>query len=268
MVAILGPTMGSSRLWAPPQPPPCWPGSTRASESTPRPRPGRFPLCCARAARPAPRSHRRVASAIRKLEDQGATFALAMTIAQSGALVHELSVTSLAPSSSDKEAAARWKRQESAAYVPPPSATWHETSPRSADSTRRKSKRSNHSSTEAPTTAPPKQWPTAHCHGVPAPAAGSTRPNTRPDWRSTPRCRPSPRGNQADALCDLAAALEAAGHTEPAADAYADAIRRYDRKEHRVGGRAPESRPVIRCHVPRPPAQSAANAGAPPAAAV
>lgn len=77
----------------------------------------------------------------------------------------------------------------------------------------------------------------------------------------------SPR-HQADALCDLAAALEAAGHTEPAADAYADAIRRYDRKEHRVGGRAPESRPVIRCHVPRPPAQSAANAGAPPAAAV
>jgi hypothetical protein len=40
---------------------------------------------------------------------------------------------------------------------------------------------------------------------------------------------------QADALFDLAAALNAAGHTEQAADAYIDAIRRYDLKEHRVG---------------------------------
>jgi class 3 adenylate cyclase len=40
---------------------------------------------------------------------------------------------------------------------------------------------------------------------------------------------------QADALCRLAAALAASGRTREATAAYADAIDRYDRKEHRVG---------------------------------
>jgi class 3 adenylate cyclase/tetratricopeptide (TPR) repeat protein len=239
LVAVLGPPMAASRLW----------GSTPASSilawfddpqrvyASRTPRPWELILRSvplAMLGRPE-EATAAFASAIRTLEDRGATFLVAMSTAQSGALVHALSGDLTGAVRLGRrgcgvleEAGERGMLSTALAYLARNLAGLGELD--EAEIQARKAL--NYGSADDSATQTMARGALSQVS-----LARGRIDEAEHEARLAVKAVLSTQSPwfQADALFDLAAALNAAGHTEQAADAYTDAIRRYDLKEHRVG---------------------------------